>query len=98
MTPPRLDIYVEDDAGIVYNVKVQNRRESFKRIRYYQSGMDRWLLEKGDGYWGLRKTYIIFVCGYDAAGFGYPLYRRESILTSPAGDTKYDDEAERILS
>ncbi len=55
--------------------------------------MDRRLLEKGDGYRGLRKTYIIFVCGYDAAGFGYPLYRRESILTSPAGDTKYDDES-----
>ena len=43
----RLDVYAEDDAGIVYNVEVQNRRESFKRIRYYQSGMDRRLLEKG---------------------------------------------------
>jgi len=89
----RLDVYVEDDAGIVYNVEVQNRRESFKRIRYYQSGMDRRLLEKGDGYRNLRRTYIIFVCNYDPAGKGYPLYRRECVLTSPAGNTEYDDES-----
>ena len=35
----------------------------------------------------------LFVCNYDPAGKGYPLYRRESVLASPAGDTKYDDES-----
>ena len=98
----RLDVYVEDDANNVYNVEMQNRLESFRRVRYYQAGIDRRTLEKGAmDYRDLKTSYIIMVCSYDpTAGSGelhYPLVRRESRLVCPAGTDAYDDGSHVIF-
>ena len=98
----RLDVYVEDDENSVYNIEMQNRLESYKRIRYYQAGIDRRTLTKGSwDYRDLKTSYIITVCSYDPTGNGadlkYPMYRRESVLTCPAGTDGYDDGSHVIF-
>ena len=63
----RLDVYVEDDAGTIYDIEVQttNKYNVGKRTRYYQSMIDVRVLEKGHEYKKLRKSFIIFICNYD---------------------------------
>ncbi|WP_374940970.1 Rpn family recombination-promoting nuclease/putative transposase [Clostridium mucosae] len=63
----RLDIYVEDENNIVYNVEMQRRkhRNLPKRLRYYQGNIDLDLISKGDDYRKLARRYIIFICTFD---------------------------------
>ena len=108
----RLDVYVEDDANSVYDVEMQNSVESFKRVRYYQSGIDRQILKSGGSYAKLKTSFIIMVCNYDPThvardpknpaskeipGLAYPMYRRESVLACPVGSMVYDDGSHVIL-
>lgn len=93
----RLDIYVEDDAGSVYNIEMQNRLETMKRIRYYQGGIDRRTLGRSRNYEDLKTSFIIVVCSYDPAGLHYPLYARESRLACPVGTAEYDDGSHVVL-
>ena len=79
----RLDVYIEDDAGSVYNIEMQIRRLEgdalFKRTRYYQSMMDADLLAAGADYDELNKTIIIFICPFDPFGEGRYMYTFENI-------------------
>ena len=108
----RLDVYVEDDANSVYDVEMQNSVESFRRVRYYQSGIDRQILKSGSSYAKLKTSFIIMVCNYDPThvardpkdpaskeipGLAYPMYRRESVLACPVGSVVYDDGSHVIL-
>ena len=63
----RLDLYVEDDDGVIYNVEVQttNKRNLDKRMRYYQALLDITFFPAGADYNLLRKSYVIFICNYD---------------------------------
>ena len=63
----RLDVYVEDNAGTIYDIEVQttNKYNLGKRTRFYQSMIDVRTLEKGHNYKKLRKSFIIFICNYD---------------------------------
>ena len=63
----RLDVYVEDDVGTVYDLEVQttDKRNLGKRTRYYQSMIDIRVLEKGQDYRKLKKSFVIFICNYD---------------------------------
>ena len=66
----RLDVYVEDDKGTLYDIEMQTTdyadpAELPKRTRYYQAMMDMDVLNKGEFYTKLRKTYIIFICTFD---------------------------------
>ena len=63
----RLDLYVEDENHIVYNVEVQtsNKKNLPKRMRYYQSVLDVSILAPGVNYKNLKDTYVIFICNYD---------------------------------
>ncbi len=76
----RLDVYVSDDAGTVYDVEMQtgNTRNLPKRSRYYQSIIDINLLMKGSGYQSLRKSYVIFICTFDPFGAGRHIFRFEN--------------------
>ncbi|WP_127148163.1 Rpn family recombination-promoting nuclease/putative transposase [Veillonella sp. VA139] len=63
----RLDVYVNDEKGTVFNVEMQTSKdmeELVKRVRYYQSLIDLNNLEKGQDYSELKDTYIIFVCTF----------------------------------
>ena len=57
----RLDVYVEDDAGTVYDVEIQTESKKGlpKRMRYYQGLIDLHTLEKGEDYTALRKSFVI---------------------------------------
>ena len=76
----RLDAYVEDDAGTVYDVEIQttDKKSLPKRMRYYQGLIDLHILEKGEDYAALRKSFVIFICTYDPFGKGRYAYTFEN--------------------
>ena len=74
----RLDVYVEDTAGRVYDLEMQTtsgpEKELPKRTRYYQGMIDMNLIEKGADYEELNPSYIIFICTFDPFKRGLPMY------------------------
>lgn len=63
----RLDVYVDDDNGTVYNLEMQTVKdmdELVHRTRYYHSLIDIDLLEKGQDYSALNNAYVIFICNF----------------------------------
>lgn len=78
----RVDAYVEDSLGTIYNVEAQTYEISDvlpKRIRYYQSCIDLNLLLKGHDYSQLKDVFIIFICNFDPIGLEYSQYRFKTI-------------------
>jgi predicted transposase/invertase (TIGR01784 family) len=77
----RLDVYVKDDKNTVYNVEMQatDTKELPKRSRYYQAMIDLNLIEKGQPYNKLNKSYVIFICMFDVFGKGRHIYTFENI-------------------
>ena len=94
----RLDLYVEDEAGNIYNVEVQttNKRNLPKRMRYYQSIIDLHILTPGTDYQELKKSYVIFICGYDPFGRGKSVYRFENRCLEEA-ELPFGDETVKIV-
>ena len=76
----RLDIYVEDGKETVYNIEMQTteNRNLPKRTRYYQGMIDLNILEKGDNYKNLKRSFVIFVCTFDSFGEGRHIYTFEN--------------------
>ena len=76
----RLDLYVEDEDGSVYNVEVQttDKHNLPRRMRYYQSVIDITVLAPGANYESLRKSFIIFICNYDPFGQARYIYTFEN--------------------
>lgn len=94
----RLDLYVEDENGIVYNVEVQTTRHRSlpKRMRYYQSAVDINVLSPGADYARLRKSYIIFICNHDPYGRGRVVYRFENrCIEEP--ELPFGDETVKVV-
>lgn len=91
----RLDVYLEDDAGTVYDVEMQVRKPSkavlARRVRYYQAMIDSSLLDLGFDYDELRDSIIIFICPFDPFGKGWHIYefdttcKRDRELNFPDG-------------
>jgi predicted transposase/invertase (TIGR01784 family) len=77
----RLDVYVNDDKNTVYNVEMQatDTKELPKRSRYYQDMIDLNLIEKGQPYDKLNKSYVIFICMFDVFGKGRHIYTFENV-------------------
>lgn len=88
----RLDVYMKDEAGTMYNIEMQtvNRDDLPRRIRYYQGTMDRRALESGRDYRELPDSFIIFVCSFDYFGGGLAVYRRKTVLEDRE-DIPYED-------
>ena len=88
----RLDVYVEDEAGTVYNVEIQTTDKGNlpKRTRYYQGMIDLHILERGEEYSALHRSFVIFICTYDPFGEGRWVYTFENRccenLDLPLGD------------
>lgn len=76
----RLDVYVNDDKGTIYNVEMQRgkKKELPKRSRYYQGSIDLDLISSGGYYTELKKTYIIFICTFDPFSDKRHLYTFEN--------------------
>lgn len=76
----RLDVYVRDEAGTVYNVEMQSTdtRELPPRSRYYHAMMALDQLQHGDPYRSLKESYVIFICGFDPFKLGRRVYYFEN--------------------
>ena len=75
-----MDIYVEDGKETVYNIEMQTteNRNLPKRTRYYQGMIDLNILEKGDNYKNLKRSFVIFICTFDLFGEGRHIYTFEN--------------------
>lgn len=72
----RMDFYVEDEVGNVFDVEMQKRNEGNipKRTRFYQALIDAPMLKSGErGFDRMKPAYIVVICGFDL--YGYGLYR-----------------------
>ncbi len=96
----RLDVYVEDGEGTVYNIEMQtaNKHNLPKRMRYYQGVIDLNILEKGRDYRDLKKSYVIFVCTFDLFGKGRHVYTFENRCVQDLGLALGDDTVKIILN
>ena len=96
----RLDVYVEDEAGTVYNVEIQttDKKNLPKRTRYYQGIIDLHILEKGEDYTALRKSFVIFICTYDPFGKGRWVYTFENLCREDTNITLGDDATKIVLN
>lgn len=65
-----LDILAEENRGNLIDIEIQMYREKapFKRSRYYQSGIDMNILEKGKHYQNLPDVTIIYLTKEDFIG------------------------------
>ena len=94
----RMDVYVEDDEETVYDVEMQasKKRHFGKRFRYYQSAIDVDVVNKGEGFGKLKKSFIIFITTYDPYDKGWYMYPFETICSWDS-DIKMNDATTRIV-
>ena len=88
----RLDISLEDTEKTQYAVEMQtgSAYDLERRIRYYQSSLDRRTLEVSERYRDLKDSYVIFICTDDYYKRGLALYKRKSMIEG-AEDIVYED-------
>ena len=96
----RLDVYVKDDKGVVYDIEMQiiNTKELPKRCRYYQSMLDLQLIDKGQYYKMLNKSYIIFICQFDLYGKGRHIYTFENFCKEDKNIAMGDETVKIFLN
>lgn len=72
----RLDVYVRDGKGSVYDVEMQavDTHELPQRALYYHALMALDRIERGRPYRDLGNSYVIFVCGFDPFSQGKRVY------------------------
>ena len=94
----RLDVYVKDDKETVYDIEMQvsDTKELPKRSRYYQGMIDLQLVDAGQHYKKLNKSYIIFICPFDLYGKGRHIYTFENICKED-NSISMGDEAIKIF-
>lgn len=94
----RLDVYVKDEKEVVYDIEMQvsHTKELPKRSRYYQSMIDLQLIDKGQLYDELKRSYVIFICPFDLYGKGRHIYTFENICKED-GSISMGDEAVKII-
>ena len=96
----RLDVYAEDDQNTVFNLEMQTSDGANlpKRMRYYQGMIDLNILDKGQDYTTLKKSYVIFICTFDPFGEGRHIYTFCNTCQENTALTLDDDAVKIILS
>ncbi len=94
----RLDVYVNDEIGTIYDIEMQvsNTKELPKRSRYYQSMIDMSILEKNVTYKELKRSYIIFICMQDIFERGLYVYTFNNICRED-NSIELNDETTKIF-
>lgn len=94
----RLDVYVNDEKGTVYDIEMQasDTKELPKRSRYYQSMIDLSVLEKGVPYKDLKESFIIFICLDDTFNGGLYKYTFQNICVENK-EIRLKDDATKIF-
>jgi hypothetical protein len=67
-------------------------------MRYYQGVIDLNILQKGQDYTKLKKSYVIFICTFDPFGEGRHIYTFCNICQENTALTLDDDAVKIILS
>ena len=93
----RMDVFVEDGTGAVYDVEMQNAEDDdlALRSRYLLSSFDRDRIMHGDPYSQLKRSIVIFVCNFDPLGFGERMYVIQPAVLSHW--QVYDDGTMRVF-
>ena len=97
----RLDAFVQDDLNTLYDIEVQtvNRNNIPKRMRYYQSLIDREQMPSGEfDYDKLPKTIIVFVTDFDLFGKGLYRYTFENTCIENPLITLGDESIKVVLN
>ncbi|MCM1539902.1 MAG: Rpn family recombination-promoting nuclease/putative transposase [Blautia sp.] len=96
----RLDVYVKDNKSIVYNIEMQasDTKDLPKRSRYYQGMMDLQLIDKGQTYKTLNRSFIIFICLEDIFEKGRHLYTFENLCKEDHSISMGDDSTKIFLN
>ena len=86
-----LDISATDDAGVEYNIEIQQADSDAnpRRSRYHSSVIDAHALKKNTPFKALPETYVIFITKNDVLKGGSPIYffeRMEVKTGRPLGD------------
>ena len=91
-------MYVKDEKEVVYDIEMQvsHTKELPKRSRYYQSMIDLQLIDKGQLYDELKRSYVIFICPFDLYGKGRHIYTFENICKEDSS-ISMGDEAVKIF-
>lgn len=95
----RLDFYVEDEEGTLYDVEMQKYRRGNlpKRTRFYQSLIDAPLLKSGEeSFDSLNPSYIVVICDFDLFGQGKYRYTFTNQCKEIAG-LELGDESTKII-
>jgi len=94
----RLDVYIDDGLGTVYDIEMQNvvQPNLGRRFRYYQSVIDTDTMNKGADFDELTNSYIIFICTFDPFNTGLPMYSFES-RANEDNSLVMDDGSHRIV-
>lgn len=69
-----------------------------KRMRYYQGMIDLNILEKGENYKNLKKSFVIFICIFDLFGLGRHVYTFENRCIEDLELPHGDDTTKIILN
>ncbi|MCM1273215.1 MAG: Rpn family recombination-promoting nuclease/putative transposase, partial [Clostridium sp.] len=69
-----------------------------KRSRYYQGMIDLNVLEKGEDYQDLKRSFVIFVCTFDLFGKGRHIYTFENRCIQDYGIALGDETTKIILN
>ncbi|MBQ8469118.1 MAG: Rpn family recombination-promoting nuclease/putative transposase, partial [Clostridia bacterium] len=79
----RLDVYFEDSEAM-YDIEMQTSDQSDlgKRFRYYQGMTDIASLDVGRSYREMPKSYIVFLCTFDAFHRGQVKYEFRNLCVS----------------
>ncbi|MBP3296460.1 MAG: Rpn family recombination-promoting nuclease/putative transposase [Lachnospiraceae bacterium] len=79
--PIRLDVYNEDDNGVIYDAEMENLNHKSveshllpKRSRYYQGAIDIDYMDQGNSYKKLPESNVMFICTFDPFGRGLSSY------------------------
>ena len=94
----RLDVYVKDEKEVVYDIEMQvsHTKELPKRSRYYQSMIDLQLIDKGQLYDELKRSYVIFICTFDPFHQGKAQYTFENLCLEDK-NLKLNDGAKKVF-
>lgn len=94
----RLDVYVEDEEGTVFDIEMQASPEHYVglRTRYYQGMIDLDLIERGAPFADLKKTYVIFILLNDPFSANLPVYTFETRCEQKS-DLKLGDESVKVI-
>ncbi len=96
----RLDVYVEDGEGVIYDIEMQvaDTKDLPKRTRYYQAMMDLEMIDKGELYKKLKKSFVIFICPFDLFGKGRHIYTFKNFCEEDKAVLLGDETAKVFLN